>query len=165
MTLRLRQLLLSLIVVLMLAACGQEEAAAPVEEAPAPLVAPTDGDDTAWRNYLISVVQANLGGINNSPFMYYLPAQGGEGWEESYQRQLTAVSETVERTVLPGNMLAFGSPDSAKMADLIVEAFAKAGPNSLPEVRVLFIGKAEDRERVAAAVTPSGAEFVFHEAK
>jgi hypothetical protein len=165
MTLRLRQLLLSLSVVLMLAACGKEEAAAPVEEAPAPLVAPTDGDDTAWRNYLIAVVQANLGGINNSPFMYYLPAPGAEGWEDSYARQAAAVGETVERTVLPGNMLAFGSPDSAKMADLIVEAFAKAGPNSLPEVRVLFIGKAEDRERVAAAVTPSGAEFVFHEAR
>ena len=100
MTLRLRQLLLSLSVVLMLAACGKEEAAAPVEEAPAPLVAPTDGDDTAWRNYLIAVVQANLGGINNSPFMYYLPAPGAEGWEDSYVPGQIVTPVTGERIVV-----------------------------------------------------------------
>ena len=165
MTLRLRQLLLSLSVVLMLAACGKEEAAAPVEEAPAPLVAPTDGDDNAWRAYLVAVVQANLGGINNSPFMYYLPAQGAEGWEDAYARQAAAVGETVERTVLPGNMLAFGSPDSTKMADLIVAAFANPDPNALKGSQVLFIGSPADQARVQAAVEAAGGKFVFVEAK
>jgi hypothetical protein len=32
-------------------------------------------------------------------------------------------------------------------------------------VRVLFIGKAEDSERVRAAVEPTGAEYLFVEAK
>jgi sirohydrochlorin ferrochelatase len=63
-------------------------------------------------------------------------------------------------------MLAFGSPESAKMADLIVEAFSEVSAGgSFNEVRVLFIGKAEDSERVAQAVAASGAEYVFVEAK
>jgi hypothetical protein len=67
--------------------------------------------------------------------------------------------------VLPGNMLAFGSPDSGRMATLVVEAFTGVSAGSLKDVRVLFVGKAEDSERVKAAVEPSGATFVFHEAK
>ena len=51
------------------------------------------------------------------------------------------------------------------MADLIVEAFADASAGSFNEVRVLFIGKPEDSDRVAQAVAASGAEYVFVEAK
>ena len=32
-------------------------------------------------------------------------------------------------------------------------------------VKVLFVGKAEDSERVKAAITPSGVDYVFAEAK
>ena len=69
------------------------------------------------------------------------------------------------RGVLPGNMLAFGSPASGKMADLIVSAFTGVQAGSMKDVRVLFIGNSQDIERVKAAVEPSGANVVFHEVK
>ena len=71
----------------------------------------------------------------------------------------------MQRTVLPGNMLAFGSPDSTKMADLIVMAFTDADPNALKGSQVLFIGAPGDSERVKAAVEAAGAKYIFVEAK
>jgi hypothetical protein len=62
-------------------------------------------------------------------------------------------------------MLAFGSPDSAKMGDLVVAAYKDAAPGSMKGVIVMFIGKAADNERVKAAVAPSGATYRFVEAK
>src|SRR3546814_4222421 len=76
---------------------------------------------------------------------------------------LENVQNVVARTVLPGNMLAFGSPDSEKMAELIEEAFAGAPADSMKDVRILFIGTAEQGERVRAAVEPTGAIFVLNE--
>ena len=75
------------------------------------------------------------------------------------------VAAVVQRTVLPGNMLAFGSPDSAKMADLIVTAFTGAEPTALKGSQVLFIGNPADNERVKAAVEAAGAKYIFVEAK
>ena len=66
---------------------------------------------------------------------------------------------------MPGNMLAFGSPDSAKMADLIVTAFTGAEPDALKGSQVLFIGKPADSDRVKAAVEAAGAKYIFVEAK
>ena len=74
-------------------------------------------------------------------------------------------TDVVGRGILPGNMIAFGSPDSTRLADGIVEAFKVARPNSLKDVRVLFIGAAADEQRVREAVAPSSADFVFVEAK
>lgn len=153
-----------------LAGCGQQQqqAAAPAQQAEAaPLVAPTDaGDERAWKLYLTNVVKQNLPEkLRTSPFMYYLPTSAREDFQGEYERQLDNVAGTVAQGVLPGNMLAFGSPESAKMGDLIVEAFKEASPGSFNGVRVLYIGKAEDQERVAAAVQSSGAEFVFVELK
>ena len=104
-------------------------------------------------------------GIRNSPYMYYLPAATAADFEDQYTRQLDNVSDTVARGVLPGNMLAFGSPESTRMGDLIVEAFKSAEPASMKDVRVLFIGNAADSERAKMAIEPSGATFVFFEAK
>ena len=42
---------------------------------------------------------------------------------------------------------------------------ALAQPPAAKPTRILFIGKAEDSERVKTAVAPSGAEYVFVEAK
>ena len=119
-------------------------------------------------------------GIRQSPFMYYLPmapaaaaatdpaaapADGAIPTDDEYTRQLDNVSGTVARGVLPGNMLAFGSPESAKMAEIIENAFSGVAPDSMKGVRVLFIGQATEKDRVQAAVAPSGAEYVFIEAK
>ena len=148
-----------------LVACNKKEEAAPVAAAPVVLAAPADGNDMAWKQYLQSVVKQNMEGIRSSPYMYYLPAGSGADFEEQFDRQLDNVGATVARGVLPGNMLAFGSPESTRMADLIVEAFKGAQPASMKDVRVLFIGNAPDAERAKAAVEPTGATFVFYEAK
>jgi hypothetical protein len=171
-----------------LAACGkkeeQKQAAAPVA-----VSVPADpSDNQAWKLYLVSIAKKNMEGIRSSPYMYYLPAgttpaqpteapaagsgdtapslastEGGA--DDEYNRQLDNVTGVVGRGVLPGNMLAFGSPDSTRMGNLVVEAFTGISPGSMKDVRVLFVGAAADAERVRAVVEPSGATFIFHEAK
>jgi len=153
-------------------ACGKKEetASAPAKPgattaaapAAAPLAVPASDDSNAWKQYLVQVAKANMGGIRSSPFMYYLPSQSVENFQEQYDRQLENVTAGIARGVLPGNMLAFGSPESGKLGDLIVEAFKAAQPASMKGVRVLFIGSKEDQERVKAAIEPSGAEVVLH---
>lgn len=154
---------------LLLSACQKAEEAKPAE--PAALVAPAGSDDMAWKEYLGQVVGQNQAGVTDRVFPYYLPmnaatpAEGDQDGKTMYDRQLENVAAVVQRTVLPGNMLAFGSPDSAKMADLIVTAFTGAEPTALKGSQVLFIGNAADNERVKAAVEAAGAKYIFVEAK
>ena len=132
--------------------------------APVPLSAPTTDDDAAWGEYLTEVVRRNMGGITNSPYLYYLPAESSPGFGGEYQRLLEKAEVDIARGILAGNMLAFGSPASAKMADLIIAAFEDVDTGSMKGVRVLFIGEAVDNERVKAAIEPSGVTYVFQEA-
>src|SRR3546814_14158266 len=113
----------------------------------------------AWRMFMTEVVKRNLAGVTESPFMYFLPASGGEDAAGEYDRQLENVQNVVARTVLPGNMLAFGSPDSEKMAELIEEAFAGAPADSMKDVRILFIGPAE-QEIGRASGRERGCQYV-----
>lgn len=153
---------------LVLSGCQKEEV---VEAAPVELVAPTGSDDGQWKAYLGQVIGRNQDGVTDRVFSYYLPmgasepAEGDQDGKTMYDRQLENVSAVVQRTVLPGNMLAFGSPESAKMADLIVSAFTGADANALRGSQVLFIGKAEDADRVKEAVEAAGARYIFVEAK
>jgi hypothetical protein len=161
-----RVLTMMLLSALLLTACKEEEkpkaAAAPV----AVVAMPTDPNDTeGWRNYLVGVARGNMEGIRQRPYMYYVPAGDDQATLDQVDHQLANVTDTVGRGILPGNMIAFGSPDSARMADLIVEAFKVARPASMKDVRVLFVGASVDEQRVRDAVTPSAAEFVFVEAK
>lgn len=82
-----------------------------------------------------------------------------------YSRLLEKASMDIARGILEGNMLAFASPDSAKMADLVVASFAGVEEGKMEGVRLLFIGDAVDNDRVKAAVEPSGVTYVFVEAK
>ncbi|MFA5685476.1 MAG: hypothetical protein WC995_13115 [Lysobacteraceae bacterium] len=156
-----RTVLLAVALVL-LAACDNKDkqAEAPVAAAPVELKAPVDGNDREWRLYLTEVVKQNMQGIRSSPFMYYLPSEDAEDFEDQYERQLDNVLGTVARGVLPGNMLAFGSPAPERMADLIEEAFTGASPGSMKDVRVLYIGGQDEAERVRPLVESSGAGFV-----
>lgn len=86
-------------------------------------------------------------------------------YEAVYNRLLEKAAMDIERTVVPGNMLAFGSSDSVRIANLAVAAFQHAEKGSMQGVRVLFVGKAEDSARVKAAVEPTEADYVFVEAK
>jgi hypothetical protein len=47
----------------------------------------------------------------------------------------------------------------------VVASFKNVPPGTMKGVRVLFIGKAADSERVKAAVAPAGVDYVFVEAK
>jgi len=169
-----RTVMLVLFTAVLLAACGQSDeekqaaadaAAKAAANAPVPLPA-AGADDAAWQKYLVSVVTRNMQGVKtNHPFMYYVPAGDSMAAEDARKSQLDNVGTTVARGVLPGNMLAFGGPDSKATADLIVEAFANANDGSFKNVVVLFAGAAADQQRVQDAIAKSGAELRFVEMK
>ncbi len=159
------RMLLTACLVLPFAACTQHEEAAPAEQAAAAPVAPATTGDSEWKAYLSQVVDNNMGTITNTPYIYYLPAETDPEFEAKYGRQLDQAKGAVARGVTSGNLIAFGSPSSAKIADLAVAAFQGAEADSFKGVRILFIGQAADSDRVQAAVAPSGAEYVFVEAK
>ena len=169
-----RILVLATVALLTLAGCGQSdedkakaaEAAAAAELAkPVPL--PTDPNNKqAWQGYLVKVVMRNMQGVKtNHPYMYFVPAGDGADADSARKDQLDNVSTTVQRGVLPGNMMAFGGPDSKHTADLLVAAFKNAGDGSLKGVVVLFVGAPADSDRAKDAMGKSGAEYRFVEAK
>ncbi len=161
----LSSVLISLFCVMALAGCKKEDAAKPVA-APVVVPVPTDPADLeGWKKYLSATVKQNMEGIRQRPYMYFVPAVTDEETQRQYDAQLTNIQDMLARGVLPGNLVAFGSPDSTKLGDLVVEAFKLAGAGSLKGVRVLYIGAPAEEERVKAAVAPSDADFVFVEAK
>lgn len=157
------RLLLIACLVLPFAACKKEEA--PKKAEVAPLVMPTTNDDTAWGAYVTDVVKRNIGNITNSPYVYYLPAEDSPDFGGGYERLLEKAEGDLARGILEGNMLAFASPASAKMADFITTAFSGIDAGSMKGVKVLYIGNAADNERVKAVVVPTGVDYVFVEAK
>ena len=162
-----RALLLACMLVspLVLTACKKEAPVADEAAEKKVLTAPGKDDDAGWKAYLPAVVQENMGTVTNNPFLYYLPPESDPEFAAKYERQVESAKTAMARGVQKGNLLAFGSPASAKMADLMLVAFADVPPDTLKGVKVLFIGKAEDSERVKAAVTPSGVNYVFVETK
>jgi len=151
-----------------LSACNQQQAQQ-TQEAAQPQIAPkpsNPADKTAWKQYLVSVVTANMQGVKtNHPYMYFVPAGEDDATKADRQNQLDNVKNVVARGVLPGNMMAFGGPESKTTADLIVAAFKDAGAGSFKDVIVLFIGAPGDLDAVKQALASSGAEVRFVEAK
>ena len=146
------------------AACKKEEAAK-VEAVAAPMSAPTTDDLAAWRAYVTDVAKRNMDGITNSPYVYFLPSETSEGFGGQYERQLEKVEGDLGRGIIEGNMLLFASPSSAKAAALAVTGFSQVQPGTMKGVKVVFIGKPEDGEKVKAAAEPAGVKYVFVEAK
>ena len=152
-----------------LGACNKDQQAAAPQAEAKPQVAPVPTnptDKTAWKQYLVSVVTANMQGVKtNHPYMYFVPGGEDDAAKSDRQNQLDNVKNVVARGVLPGNMMAFGGPNSKHSGDLIVGAFKDAGDGSLKGVVVLFVGAPGDSDRVKDAVAKSGAEFRFVEMK
>jgi len=147
-----------------LSACSKhEEDQSAGAQAVEQVTKPTDPNDTqAWNAYLGQIVQANMQGMKaDRPYPYLVPAGDSEDDVARRDRQLQNVQDTVARGVLPGNMLVFAGPDSAKTADLIAEAFKNAEAGSFKDVIILFIGDQVDEQRVKDALTPTGAEVRF----
>jgi hypothetical protein len=156
-------MLMVLCLALPFAGCKKQEA--PVEAVKAPVPAPVNENRQAWLDYLSDVVTRNMGGIQNQPFVYMLPGESTADFKDQYDRLLEKAKGDVSRGVISGNMLAYGSPASAKMADLVIESFKDVPAGSMKGVKVLFIGKPADGERVKAALAPTGVDYVFVEAK
>ena len=146
-----------------LAACSKDEA--PVATVAAPLTAPAGDDAAEWRAYLSDVVTRNMEGITNQPFVYMLPGESAADFDAQYERLAEKAKADVSRGIIEGNLLAYGSPASARMADMVAASFADVPANTMKGVKVLFIGDAVDNERVKAAVSPAGVNYVFIEAK
>ncbi len=160
---RFAAMLAALSLLLVFTGCTKKEEAPVVD---VPLHAPaSQTDDKGWKAYFQDVINRNSQGVTDRSMAYYLPPPGGADYEGMYARQLSGVSDTVARGVLPGNLLAFMSPDSTRMADLVVAAFKNPSAGSMKGVIVIFVGKTADNERVKAAVTPTGATYRFIEAK
>ena len=162
------------VALLVLAACGPSDEekqkakeAAAAAEAAKPVPMPTDpANKAAWQGYLVKTVMQHMEGVKtNHPYMYYVPGGSGADQEGTRKDQLDNVSTTVQRGVLPGNMMAFGGPDSKLTADLITAAFKDAGDGTLKGVVVLFVGAPGDSDRVKEGVAKSGAEYRFVEMK
>lgn len=148
-----------------LGACKKEDTAAPVVEA-APLSAPSDpNDNSAWKAYLKQVIERNYGGVTGQTYAYYLPGEGSAEFAGEYDRLLEKATADAGRGIIEGNLLAYGSPASAKMADLVVGAFEGVAPSTMKGVKLIFIGNPADNARVKAAVAPAGVDYVFIEAK
>jgi len=151
-------LLLLACLALPLAAC-KDDAPKQVER---PVVAvPAGEDQREWAAYVSDTVSRNMGNITNSPYVYLLPGESNEDFEGNYERLAEKVMGDIARGVLRGNMLAFSSPASDKIADIVVQSFEGVTPDSMKGVRLLFIGKAADGERVREAVSPAGLDYVF----
>src|SRR4051812_32785904 len=106
-----------------------------------------------------------MGGIQNQPYVYLLPGESTADFQDQYKRLLDKAKGDVSRGIVSGNMLAYGSPAADKMADLVIAAFQGVPPGSLKGVKVLFVGKPADSDRVKAAIAPTGVDYVFVEAK
>ncbi|HEV8695620.1 MAG TPA: hypothetical protein VGQ93_15780 [Lysobacter sp.] len=157
-----RLLLTACLVLPFLGACKKEEA--PKEAEKPALTMPATNDENAWNTYLTDVVTRNVEGAS-ATYVYVLPPVENPEFQGYYDRQLEKAQEDIERGVLANTLIAFGSPNSAKSADLAVAAFSKAQPGKFEGVRVIFIGSPADDDRVKAAVAPSGAAYKFIEAK
>lgn len=158
--------LIGVVSTLALAACDKKE-----EEAPAPVAVEvkmptTPADRAAWKAYLVDVVKRNMAGVTSGrPYMYFVPAGEEQALQDERINQLDNVRTVVARTVLPGNMMAFGGPDSKLTADLIIDSFKEAKAGAFKDVIILFIGASADQARVQEAITPTGATFRFVEMK
>jgi ABC-type glycerol-3-phosphate transport system substrate-binding protein len=144
-----------------LSACNNNQQSDQAAE-PVKVSKPTNPNDIkAWQAYLSQVIRDNMKGIQNSPYVYFVPAGDDPDNTAARGRVQDTLNGVVAATVLPGNMIAAGGPDSAKTADVLVTAFKDAQPGSFKGVVVLFVGDSADKQRVQDAIAPSGADFRF----
>lgn len=151
-----------------LSACDKTQPPEQVaEQAPAVVSMPTNATDkAAWKAYLVQVVTANMTGVkSNHPYMYFVPGGDDDAVKGERNNQLENVKNVVARGVLPGNMMAFGGPDSKVTSQLIIDAFKDVQAGAFKDVVVLFIGAPADADGVKQALLSSGADVRFVEAK
>ena len=144
-------------------ACKKEEA--PQTEAVAAVPLPTSGEQKDWVPYLQYKLTPHMGGITNSPFVYFLPKNDTEDFGGKYERQLEKLEQDLGRGIIEGNMLVFASPAQEKTTEMVETAFKPVPPGSMKGVKVIFVGSPILGERVKTAVEPAGVKYIFVEAK
>ena len=159
----LTRLLVITCLLLPFAACKKHEA--PQEAAVVAVALPSSDKQADWIAYLNYKLQPYMDGITGSPFVYFLPSAGTEGFDGLYGRQLDKLKEDLGRGIIEGNMLVFASPAPDKEVEMIEAAFPGVPQGSMKGVKVIFIGPANLGDRVKAAVSPAGVNFIFVEAK
>ncbi len=157
------RLFIAACLVLPFTACKKTEA--PKVEAQVAVPLPTSSEQKDWLPYLQYKLGPHLSGLTNNPYVYFLPAADTEGFDGMYSRQLEKLEADLGRGIIEGNMLVFASPNLEKETELIETAFKTVGPGTMKGVKVLFIGTPVLSERVKAAVTPAGVNYIFEEAK
>src|SRR3546814_11161196 len=71
-----------------------------------------------------------VGAIANQPYVYLLPGESDGDFEGNYERLAEKAHTDVSRGIIRGNMLAYASTASAKMADIVIAAFKAVPPRS-----------------------------------
>jgi len=123
---------------------------------------PEDPSDIkAWERFLTPIVEQNMGSITHTPYVYFVPSPDDSTRAGMIQKVQDQLSTVVAATVLPGNMVAAGGPNSATTAHVLETAFQNASPGSFKGVVILFIGDESDAAAVRQAVYLSGATFKF----
>ena len=150
--------------VLPFAACKKAEA--PKVEKPA-VAMPTDpANKQGWMEYMGDIVTRNMDGVSNpNPYAYLLPAESAADFQDQYDSLLDKAKSDVARGIIAGNMLVFASPAIYKETEMVETAFKAVPPGTMKGVKVVFVGSPILGERVRTAVTPSGVNYVFVEAK
>lgn len=148
---------------LALSACNKQQDQGQQQAQTQQVTKPTDPNDTkAWGAYLGQIVEKNMQGMSASrPYAYMIPAGDSDDAKDARDRQLSNVQDIVARGVLPGNLLAFGGPDSGKTADLVTTAFKDAKPGSLKGVIIVIIGDQADEQRVDDVLKPTNATIRY----
>ena len=144
--------------VLGLSACSQQAAETPVATEAATTV-PTGTDKAEWNKYMNAVIKPHYIKGETTRVWPYLVMPGET---EENGRKLEALQQSVVNGLQAGQLFVYLGPDSTVTADLILEGFKEAKPDSLTRSTLLFVGKRADEERVKTAVVASGMSFKFH---
>ena len=155
----LSRFLLITLICFVAAACQKAPPPAPAEP---PLTVPADASDSnAWKKYIAEKATRWLKAQKKNARIWatFVPKDGDPA------ELLKTTQDNLDRGILAGTVLAFGSPDSAKMGDFLVSSFSAVRETSLKGVIVIFVGDAADKDRVQQAVAASGVDYVFLEAK
>lgn len=117
--------------------------------------------DDQWRDLMRQAVSNVAWKTQEPPFIFYLPESNTIDFNERYRRTAMSISETAQRGVKPGNVIAFGSPANSHMADILVDTFRNSPSNTMAGVQIIFIGPNIDNNRVHFALSKSGATYEF----
>ncbi|HTV84972.1 MAG TPA: hypothetical protein VME63_06185 [Dyella sp.] len=116
----------------------------------------------AWAAYLSGIVRQHSQGITATrSTIYFIPAGADTDAASARERQLANVEEALSGRLRPGNLIAFGGPDSRESADFVASAFQHAPPGACQGSVILFMGSPSDQAKVAAATQASGATLRF----